>query len=215
MTSLSLEEARRMSRQELYVHFANLSKWAIDDLPTALKPRNFEVLTKNSLTTAQMAEELGLSIRTISTYRTCLLQTGFAKTKLDRESNQIDEFILNAIPQLINYKKLREQTGLKENLLYRNVRRLNQQGRLLSFNLRISQRANPRYNNFKLFRDLTNEIYLYKPGEETAVADFIVQHLPLEEILNDSGMQKALTRQLKYLLPKVIFTQIYQRYHKK
>ncbi|MFH0869214.1 MAG: hypothetical protein V1839_03230 [archaeon] len=179
------------------------------------KPRNYKVLTNNSLQACEMGKELDISRRTAELRRCALLKFGYAKHKplVPHEDNC--KLILDALSKPMNYAQLQRRTGLENDVLHIDVNLLKKKGEIYEFRLCARMRGKSAYSSFDLFGNMANKHYFYKPGQEKAVANLITKNLCLEELVQSKGMRTSLTQRLRDCLPDSIFARIHEKYNVK
>ncbi len=197
-----------MTNAELVLYFDRQPYHVMHKLGAALRPENYPILTDTSLTTKEMADKLHMTERTAEGYRYSLMAVGLAKKKVYRTSPEnTGRIILEKLIRPMTYSELEEEMGYSHDKLRKGVTLLEAQKRLCRLEL---------IGHYDIFGDLINKIYFYQPGQNNAVADLIIKHMPsIEELRADVGLGRSLTHHLKKSLLPEIFEIVSSHYRTK
>ncbi len=203
----SIEELRNMECLELASHF-NIPIYAARGLVSGLKPGYYEVLIDNSFSAEEMAEKLGVSVKTANSYRSGLLACGLAKSK--KENIQIDnvcELILEKLSYPMTYPSLEKITQLNHDTIQKGVRCLEIEDKVYRLNIKGS---------YELFGNVLRRTYFYKHEQKSAVAQLIIDNIPKrKELESDLRLSKSRTYHLKKQLPTDIYDMVAAYYKTK
>jgi len=197
-----------MTHAELVLHFDKQPYHVMHKLGAALRPEYYDVLTDISLTTKEMADNLHMSRRTAEGYRYSLMAVGLAKKKVYRTSPEnTGRIILEKLIRPMTYSELEEKTGYSHDKVHKGIKLLEAQKRLCRLEL---------IGHYDIFGDLIDNVYFYQPGQNNAVADLVIEHMPsIKELRADLGLGRSLTHHLKKSLPPEIFDIVSSHYRTK
>ncbi len=197
-----------MTNAELVLYFDRQPYHVMHKLGAALRPENYPILTDTSLTTKEMADKLHMTERTAEGYRYSLMAIGLAKKKVYRTSPEnTGRIILEKLVRPMTYSELEEKTGYSHDKVHKGIKLLEAQKRLCRLEL---------IGHYDIFGDLIDNVYFYQPGQNNAVADLIIKHMPsIEELRADVGLGRSLTHHLKKSLLPEIFEIVSSHYRTK